>query len=70
MRFGKGNSITSIGTIKLKTPIGTIIFHVLETPTPILLCLVGMDRLNVYYDNTTDQLTNKNTQISVFMIRK
>lgn len=70
VRFGKGNSVASIGSVKIKTSIGIIIFHVLEIPTPFLLCLADMGRLGVYYDNITNRMVNKTTQISVPVIRK
>ncbi|KAI0994393.1 hypothetical protein K3495_g13789 [Podosphaera aphanis] len=70
VRFGKGTSVASIGSLKLKTPIGTITFHVLDTPTPFLLCLADMDRLGVYFDNTTNQLVNKKTKTAIPVVRK
>lgn len=70
VRFGKGTSVASIGSVKLKTPIGAIRFHVLKTPTPFLLCLADMDRLGVYFDNTTDRLVNGETKVTVPIVRK
>ncbi|KAF1935267.1 hypothetical protein EJ02DRAFT_507147 [Clathrospora elynae] len=54
--FGKGSVTTSIGTAHVSTEVGKIKFKVLDAPTPFLLCLKDMDRLNVYFNNTTDQL--------------
>jgi hypothetical protein len=56
VKFGHGEQFFSIGTVTIRTPIGSIVFHVLNTPTPFLMCLADMDRLGVYYDNTTDEL--------------
>jgi hypothetical protein len=56
IKFGKGPPVTSLGTTKIKTPIGTITFHILDTPTPFLLCLADMDRLGVYLDNTRNEM--------------
>ena len=56
IQFGKGNAILSVGTVNVKTPIGTVTFHILDTPTPFLLCLKDMDRLRTYFDNTTNEL--------------
>ncbi|KAI1002730.1 hypothetical protein K3495_g5472 [Podosphaera aphanis] len=70
VRFGKGTSVASIGSLMLKTPIGTINFHVLDTPTPFLLCLADMDRLGVYFDNTTNQLVNRKTKTAIPVVRK
>ena len=68
IRFGKGSTTTSIGTVTIETPIGTTKFHVLDTPTPFLLCLADMDRLGVYFNNTTDELIRGKKTIPV--IRK
>ena len=56
VQFGKGSVTTSIGTANVSTEIGKIKFEVLDAPTPFLLCLRDMDRLQVYFNNTTDQL--------------
>lgn len=59
IQFGQGSCNKSIGTVSINTPVGEILFHVLNTPTPFLLCLVDMDRLAVYLENTTNQLAKK-----------
>ncbi|KAF1937538.1 hypothetical protein EJ02DRAFT_426545 [Clathrospora elynae] len=56
VQFGKGSVTTSIGTAHVSTEVGKIKFEVLDAPTPFLLCLKDMDRLQVYFNNTTDQL--------------
>jgi hypothetical protein len=56
IKFGKGEATASIGTVQVSTEIGKIDFEVLEAPTPFLLCLADMDRLKVYFNNTTDEL--------------
>ncbi|KAF1936666.1 hypothetical protein EJ02DRAFT_506416 [Clathrospora elynae] len=56
VQFGKGSITTLIGTAHVSTEIRKIKFEVLDAPTPFLLCLKDMDRLNVYFNNTTDQL--------------
>ena len=43
--FGPGNTIHSIGTVLLRTVIGCITFHIVETSTPFLLSLKAMDDL-------------------------
>src|SRR6266516_5383117 len=70
IKFGNGPDTASIGTVRVDTPIGTIIFHVLETPTPFLLCLADMDRLGVYFDNTKDELVGKNGKLTIPIVRK
>ncbi|KAM4067193.1 DUF1421 multi-domain protein [Hirsutella rhossiliensis] len=74
IKFGNGDTINSLGTVALKTPLGRITFHILQTPTPFLLCLADMDRLGIYFNNITDTIncsnhcTNRPTSIPV--IRK
>lgn len=65
IKFGQGNTIASIGTTSVKTPIGTIDFHVLEAATPFLLCLADMDKLSVYYNNITDEMIQGETRLPV-----
>ncbi|KAI0990850.1 hypothetical protein K3495_g17337, partial [Podosphaera aphanis] len=55
IRFGAGDA-TSIGTIRVPTPIGTIEFEVLPTNTPFLLCLKDLDRLGAALDNVNNVL--------------
>ncbi|KAK1916808.1 hypothetical protein P3342_004363 [Pyrenophora teres f. teres] len=68
IKFGKGSVTASIGTVQVSTEIGNIDFEVLEAPTPFLLCLADMDRLNVYFNNTIDELVQGEHRIPV--IRK
>jgi hypothetical protein len=56
IRFGPGESIKSIGSIDVPTPIGTIQFHILEVMTPFLLSIKDMDRLGIYFNNTKNIL--------------
>jgi len=44
VQFGIG-SISSIGSIKVDTLIGTVEFHIVKVDTPFLLCLADMDNL-------------------------
>ena len=56
IQFGPGKAVSSIGTVQLSTEIGSIRFHTLDTPTPFLLRLTDMDKLNVSFNNVTNQL--------------
>jgi len=58
VHFSKGNA-SSLGTIVVPTPIGTIRFQVLPTNTPFLLCLKDMDDLKVKFDNITNMLVKQ-----------
>lgn len=53
--FGIG-SAQSIGKIKLDTPIGMIVFHIIQVNPPFLLCLADMDRLGAFFNNITNKL--------------
>ena len=60
VQFGIG-STASIGSVKVKTPIGLVDFHVVKADTPFLLCLADIDRLQVYYNNVIDTLIGPTT---------
>ena len=55
VQFGIG-SAASIGSVIVKTPIGPVDFHVVKADTPFLLCLIDIDKLQVYYNNVIDAL--------------
>jgi hypothetical protein len=55
IRFGKGNAYSQ-GTIQVRTPLGTITFHVVPANTPFLFCLNDMDAMGVMFDNLQNTL--------------
>ncbi|KAG9230041.1 hypothetical protein BJ875DRAFT_521199 [Amylocarpus encephaloides] len=57
VQFGIGIT-SSIGSIKVTSPIGTIQFHVVQADTPFLLCLADMDKLQVYLNNVKNVLVS------------
>jgi len=65
IKFGKGEATASIGTLQVSTEIRTINFEVLKAPTLFLLCLADIDRLKVYFNNTTDELVQGDVHIPV-----
>ena len=67
--FGSGLPLSSIGTVQVLTPVGTANFHVVDTPTPFLLCLKDMDTLGIYLNNITNQLICQNGK-SIPIFRK
>lgn len=64
VRFGKGDT-SSLGTIIVPTPIGTITFHVLPTNTPFLLCIKDMDDMHVKLDNLENLLVQGNNVVPI-----
>lgn len=50
IRFGLGSSV-SIGSAKIRTAIGDVVFHVIPATTPFILSLADMNRLDAYFDN-------------------
>lgn len=44
----------SKGTVRLDTPIGEVVSHIVDINTPFLLCLTDMDEKRVFYNNITD----------------
>ncbi|KDN61365.1 putative conserved hypothetical protein [Colletotrichum sublineola] len=65
VRFGNGKSIYSSGTITATTPFGPIVFHVVPTNTPFLLCLADTDRLVIRFDNLTNTLHQGNLVVPI-----
>ena len=59
--FGIGNA-TSIGSVILDIPMGSIIFHILPVNTPFLLCLADMDKLGAFFNNIPNQVIQSQTQ--------
>ena len=64
VQFGIG-SACSIGSVTVKTPVGTVEFHVVQADTPFLLCLSDMDSLRVYYNNLTNTLITPTESVPV-----
>ncbi|KAI6245385.1 hypothetical protein HI914_06590 [Erysiphe necator] len=56
IRYGISNA-TSIGTVKVPTPLGSITFHVVPTNTPFLLCIQDMNKMGVKLDNLRNILS-------------
>jgi hypothetical protein len=64
VQFGIGGT-SSIGSVRIQTPIGNVEFHVVQADTPFLLCLADMDALGVYYNNLSDRLVTPEKSIPV-----
>lgn len=59
VQFGIGNA-TSIGTVDVASPVGSVQFHIVETDTPFLMSLANMNRLQIYFDNLRNVVVAKN----------
>jgi hypothetical protein len=70
VKFGKNDSMESIGSMKVKTPIRKIIFHILKTSTPFLISLQNMDRLKIYMNNVTNKILFIDGKRRASLIRK
>ena len=57
--FGIG-STSSIVSVNLNTPLGMIVFHIVQVNTPFLLCLADMDKLGAFFKNLTNQIVQSN----------
>ena len=64
MQFGIGIA-TSIRTTDVVTPIGKIQFYIIYTDTPFLLCLVDIDRLQIYYNNLRNVVITHTKKVPV-----
>ena len=60
VQFGIG-STALIRLVTVKTPISPVNFHIVKADTPFLLCLIDIDRLQVYYNNVMDILISPAT---------
>jgi hypothetical protein len=54
---------TLIKLVTVKTLIDPIDFYIVKADTPFLLCLMDMDRLQVYYNNVIDTLIGPATTL-------
>ena len=52
-----------IKSVAVKTLISLVNFYIVKADTPFLLCLVDMDRLQVYYNNITNTLIGPATAL-------
>ena len=52
--------IILIGTITIDSPIGRILFYVMEVETLFLLCLQDMNKLRIFFNNILDTIVMKN----------
>jgi hypothetical protein len=64
VQFGIG-STSSLGSIKVQSPVGEITFHIVKADTPFLLCLKDMDRLGIYFNNLDNKLIQNKISFSV-----
>ena len=64
IKFGIG-STSSIGSVYVDSPIGTVEFHIVQADTPFLLSLADMDRLQVQLNNLKNVLVTTQGDIPV-----
>lgn len=60
IRFGGNQQQTSTGTITKKNQLGTVIYHILESPTPFLFSLYDADRFQAYFNNVDNCIVRAN----------
>jgi hypothetical protein len=65
VKFGDNHEISSLGTIGVKTPFGTIHFEIMPINTPFLLYLANMNRYGVYFNNINNTLVHNGKEYSV-----
>jgi hypothetical protein len=53
------DSISIMSTIELNISLKQLIFHIIEINTSFLLCLVDLNRLDVYFNNLINELVQK-----------
>jgi hypothetical protein len=57
------SSTILIRSVAVKTLISLVDFYIVKADTPFLLCLVDMDRLQVYYNNVINTLISPVTAL-------
>ena len=62
VQFGIGLTIL-IRLVAVKTLISLVNFYIVKADTPFLLCLIDIDRLQVYYNNVTDTIIGPATTL-------
>ncbi|KAF2726476.1 hypothetical protein EJ04DRAFT_571234 [Polyplosphaeria fusca] len=67
--FGGQNPVQSLGSARIHNPLGTVTYHILDTPTPFLLSLADADRLGAYYNNVLDIIVRKDST-TIPVVRK
>jgi hypothetical protein len=70
IKFGNGEPVELIGSINMKTLIGTIIFHVLKALIFFLMCFRNINQLKVYFNNTINKIAFANGRLRASIIRK
>ena len=64
VKFGIG-STSSVGSLKVQSPVGEIVFHVVRADTPFLMSLRDVDSLGCYYNNLTDKVVTPTSTVPV-----
>jgi hypothetical protein len=64
------NRFSFLGFTVIITPIGKIVFHILDAFISFLLSLKDMDRLKVYLNNVTNEIVFMDGKWRAFVIRK
>ncbi|KAF1360357.1 hypothetical protein EJ07DRAFT_165511 [Lizonia empirigonia] len=65
IRFGDNPECLSLGDVKVETPLGVILFAVMPTNTPFLLCLADMDRHGIYLNNVDNVLVHESREYPI-----
>lgn len=60
IQFSGGDPLLLIGIITIPMPFRPINFHIIAVNTPFLLCLTGIDRLLIRFDNLANTVLQSN----------
>lgn len=63
VKFGLGKQYKIIGIIIIYSKVGTIKFYIVDIPTPFLISLADIDKLNTIYNNTRDTIVRNGKDI-------
>jgi hypothetical protein len=62
--FGKG-TVTSLGIIRVQTPLGYITFYIIPVNTPFLFCIKNMDKLGIKLNNFENMLVQRDSWVPI-----
>jgi len=64
VKFGIGLTLL-VGSLKIQSPVGEIVFHVVRANTPFLISLRDLNSLGYYYNNLTNKVVTPTSIVLV-----
>jgi hypothetical protein len=67
VKFGNNPESTSLGTVAVKTPFGTIRFAMMLINIPFLLCLANTNYCGIYFNNINNTLVHNGKKYPIVL---